>query len=673
MPSSITVSGGSVFSPGVYASVDASALGGATVAQGVIAVVSDEWKFLKKDTVTSATTAAGLQALEPGNAELKRVAKLMFGASNDPNILGAPSKVMLVTGGTNTQAVKVINGTDANGAYTVKSLAYGPVGNTTTFKVEAGTTATNGQKITISRSGVTEVYDNTADEDVFKIKYTGSTEDTSTAEVIDVTGVRRFRVQHTKIQAAPGAGSAHATYSPVDPAFDGTIKVTLSVAPGSSENRAYLITGTDKSTGLAATETVTISNTDTTATSTKEFSAVTSISATASGSAADSTATFEWYAFNKSSGDFTYVSDLLEAIAPYSKYTATELSSKNKFIPVAQLDIKASATIHSSTDVTFAADLWKLLEDLKGSALVELERDSDGADAGSNSLGTVALAGGSHTASSDSFASAFQALRDQDVQIIVPLTQTAAVHAALKTHVVYMAGKGQNECSAIVGCTKDTSKANLLSNDPSVSPVKALNSQYMSVVAQEIYVTSPAGVNEWLGPEYLALVMASLQASSDVATPLTYKRPNVLNFRQAATVDVKNDREELIAGGYMFLERDRIGIRVMRSVTSYLADANPIFSELSAMESVNTSIRDLRSFLISFIGGKNVAGTANRVKTIAKSRLLQQIEDGIIKAFDQAGLTVADNGDSFDVSVTLAPVEPINFIKINLSVDRLSE
>jgi hypothetical protein len=110
------------------------------------------------------------------------------------------------------------------------------------------------------------------------------------------------------------------------------------------------------------------------------------------------------------------------------------------------------------------------------------------------------------------------------------------------------------------------------------------------------------------------------------------------------------------------------GWRVERSVTTWLKDDNPIYSEVSANESINASVRDLRSALDIYIGDANRSMTANRIKSIVEARLNRQVLDGVIKAFKD--VVLEDLGDTLNVNYTVASVEPINFIRITASVAR---
>ena len=101
-----------------------------------------------------------------------------------------------------------------------------------------------------------------------------------------------------------------------------------------------------------------------------------------------------------------------------------------------------------------------------------------------------------------------------------------------------------------------------------------------------------------------------------------------------------------------------------------MTDDNPVFSEVSANESLNTCIRDLRNFVTTKIGDQNVNGTAQLVRSICQTRLRQQVLDGIIKNYDADALQVTDLGDRLRVDARIAVVEPLNFIIINAEVVR---
>jgi len=163
-------------------------------------------------------------------------------------------------------------------------------------------------------------------------------------------------------------------------------------------------------------------------------------------------------------------------------------------------------------------------------------------------------------------------------------------------------------------------------------------------------------------------MMGGMQAGTAVATPLTWKRPNVFELRQAW--DPNRDANEAIQKGICNLSTDNLGIRVERSVTSYMEDDNPIYSEVSSNESINTSIRDLRAALKIRIGDAVYGNTAAKLKSVVEARLNNQVRDGIIKAWQNA--TLVDGGDSISVTYEVAAVEPLNFIILTANVVRIA-
>ena len=167
---------------------------------------------------------------------------------------------------------------------------------------------------------------------------------------------------------------------------------------------------------------------------------------------------------------------------------------------------------------------------------------------------------------------------------------------------------------------------------------------------------------------YAAVMLAGMQAGTSVATPLTRKRPSVFATRQSW--DRNRDAGDAISKGIIVLSSDTLGIMVERSVTTYLEDDNPVYSEVSANESINTSVRDLRAGVRGQVGDKVVGSTAGKIKGLIETRLQQQVRDGTIKAW--RNVTLTDLGDRIDISYEVAAVEPLNFIVITANVVRIA-
>ena len=157
---------------------------------------------------------------------------------------------------------------------------------------------------------------------------------------------------------------------------------------------------------------------------------------------------------------------------------------------------------------------------------------------------------------------------------------------------------------------------------------------------------------------------------SDLTSDSREVKKNSLFFAvKGKNYDGFNFVNEAIKKGILALSLDNLGLRIERSVTTYMTDDNPIFSEVSANESINTSVRTLRARLASQIGNPVVSGSKAQIESAVKVSLSKQVKDAVIKAFQN--VVVTDLGDRFDISYEVAAVEPLNFIKITANVVRI--
>ena len=86
------------------------------------------------------------------------------------------------------------------------------------------------------------------------------------------------------------------------------------------------------------------------------------------------------------------------------------------------------------------------------------------------------------------------------------------------------------------------------------------------------------------------------------------------------------------------------------------------------MASVNQSVRQLRTAVLSKIGARITANMQNDLLAIATKELSQQKAYGLI--FDFANLAVNLSGDRADLTYDVAAAEPLNFITITANIVR---
>lgn len=317
----------------------------------------------------------------------------------------------------------------------------------------------------------------------------------------------------------------------------------------------------------------------------------------------------------------------------------------------------------------FYADLAAVIAALNdGSAFVTAERGTptpDGDLAPANTTGAVYLTGGVEgTTTINQWQEAFRLLRKRRVNIIVPLTRDPAVHALLLTHLRERAGRLRSEANGYIGIATADGEGETLANIK--AQIVAVQNRAVSAISQECQRADPdTGEATWYAPHFFAAIAAGMQAGSAVAEPLTHKKPFVLDIRNDSSWSTEDDQEELIDAGLMMAEKiDQIGVRWIRSVTTHLADDNPVFTEMSANESADQAVFQLRRRLEVKIGNRGVGGSAGAIKGLANDELQRLVDDQSIVAY--RALQVEQIGDVFPVSVEIAPVLPINFIPITV-------
>ncbi len=340
-----------------------------------------------------------------------------------------------------------------------------------------------------------------------------------------------------------------------------------------------------------------------------------------------------------------------------------------KEMTVADLDALDSTSLAAGASSTLTAEAAKWEEMGSTLGLVVIERASTPAKAPAATDETNLSGGTNATAALPDWQDGLDLLKTEFVNIVVPLCTSEtldtvkAVADKLKEHCEYMAGQGKDERNGYVGMTSGPSF-----NDV-IGAARYLNTRHVSLLAQQIQLYDENGNPVWLHPAYTGLLAAGMQAGRPVGVPLTWKYVDVLAVDDGSDWTANDRVEDMIASGVMLLTRDHLGWKWERSVTTYVRTDNPIFSEVSANESANESVKDLRRYLELLIGDPMFAGTAQTVKGLAMQRLDQQVRENLIKAWQN--LEIEDVGDGLNIGYEVAVVEPLNFIVMTAHVVRI--
>lgn len=331
---------------------------------------------------------------------------------------------------------------------------------------------------------------------------------------------------------------------------------------------------------------------------------------------------------------------------------------------VTKMDAAGPVDCFDPAEPGFTADLWAVIDWINdNSQLVTAELATGATNGELNNLAAPRFLNGGidGTASQADYQTALDLLKLIRVNTIVPLTHNPAVHSDVEAHCAYMGGAGRNERDAIVGL-KNTAGTGLPTKSEIKTQIQALNSRHIRAVAQSITRYNVAGVRTVFDPHFRAVIVAGMQAGSDVGTSLTYKYEDSLAFSQDSGWNPTDDGEELIKAGLMFAESvEGIGRRWVRNITTHLSSSNLAFTEGSVNEAVNYVAYNFRTAMEYAVGKKGFAGTRNAAKGIAIGILDSLIDEEVMTQW--RSLEIEQILDTLEVGVEVAPVLPINFVK----------
>lgn len=659
MPSSLNLNGLKVYRPAVYAEIDASALGGQEASTGNVCLVGSFPSFEQSEALTF-TSAQSLVRYDHSDRELAHIGKVAFAPSLDERIpAGANTLTMLNVAPTTQAQISIADGGSPSvPALVLKSRVWGTKGNRTQVTIE--NTNTDQVDITVVRDGVSEVFEGIESDDVASISYVGSLLDVSSIEGNRIEGITYSWEQNSAFDV-----SGNVSFDLSDTVINGALTLSLDDSNGYSSDISLVIEGEDLAgASLILTGYSFSAGNYAEITTTELFSRVTLITTATVGQP-----TAELIVSGSKTldpADFNTLSEMIEAVDQFPNvsavYTVGKSYDADAFDAFSDPDISAG-----NSAAIVRCDLAEIISALSSSNLVSAERATDAIRSVSQSTSqggstTVMLSGGSSSSASLSdWTTALTNIESSDIQIIVPWSGDEAIHGEIKKHLRKAALAGR-ERNAWLGADENESLSQLRTRTNSSN----MNDRNMALVGQSVKLIDPSGKTVTRDPMWLALMLACMQAGSPVGTPLTRKYPDVVDV--LGQWDGNKDASEAIQKGVCSLSFGPFGWRIERSVTTWARDDNPIYSEVSANESINASVRDLRGALDIYIGDANRSMTANRIKSIVEARLNRQVLDGVIKAFKD--VVLEDLGDTLNVSYTVAAVEPINFIRITASVAR---
>lgn len=650
MPSSISFNGVRTFRPGVYAVIDASALGQQGISTGNVAVIGD-FPLLEQNEPMVFSSARAMSDYFLGDLNMQLLAKIAFSPSQDERVGGGASQLFVVNAAAVTQAQRIFYDADSNPSITCKAKLFGTEGNKVLMAIGANANGTS-LDIGVGYNGLIERYEAVESGSLFKAKYTGAGSATLSVSTTEAKLTETF--------SSPSVNPSNQSDTDVSFSLPAPRQVRVESALVGG-NRDVTITGFDVS-GDLVTEVVVLTAAETPVLSVNSFTRVDRISIEQSNNSGVVNFSVDTLILN--TADFDSVAHLVDALDAPDTFEMEKIAPDLVGIPADALDTKV-ATINQA-GVDFKADLHAVMKALEASAIIIPSRP-DGPSSGfkppAPSAGAVLHGGTQSPPVTAGYTAAMEKLLAEDVQIVVPMSTDIAVQKELVTHCKAAQLHGRERCGYV------GSPAKMSIDQIFQQHTRVLNSRHVALVGQSIKYVMPNGNSQTLDPIFFALMVACMQAGTPVATPLTRKRPDILGVEQHTDWNIVVKANDVIQKGILALSIDGLGLFIERSVTTYMTDDNPIYSEVSANESVNASVRTLRARLEGQIGNPAVAGTRAKIESTVRVNLAKQVKDDVIKAFQN--VLVEDKGDRFDIGYEVAAIEPLNFIKITANVVRI--
>ena len=354
------------------------------------------------------------------------------------------------------------------------------------------------------------------------------------------------------------------------------------------------------------------------------------------------------------------IGKIVDYIEALSGWTASVSSGDGSVFLITDMDHYDDEAVLASAG-EFLATLYRMIAVLNNeSQLVTAARSTGATGAPDNTAVAVYLAGGIEgTTLFSHWQAALDLIRDVRVNTIVSLTSDPAVHAAVRAHCVYAAGAGQSERDAVLGAAEAETLADLKSQS------LALNTRHCRYAIQNVSRYNTDGELESF-PPYLgaSCIAAGMQAGSSVGTSLTHKYLNVVSVTgNDSEYTIRDNGEDLIQSGLLAIEYvSGVGYRWVRNVTTHQIDDNTAYTEASVNEAANYAIYEFRRRFEAIIGKKGHARTANQALADAVGVLGQLVDEEILTNWQN--LTIELAGDVMTVDVEMAPIVPVNFVKI---------
>lgn len=212
---------------------------------------------------------------------------------------------------------------------------------------------------------------------------------------------------------------------------------------------------------------------------------------------------------------------------------------------------------------------------------------------------------------------------------------------------------------------------------------KRLNSEFTSMLIQDVDVLDPTSSGTTTKqPHVAAGILAGMQSGLPIGEPTTHKYAAIYGISHQ-DYDNKFDIDDAIDSGIcVFDSPDSGGYRVVVNNTTYGKDQNWCFNRVSVLSAAHYAAYNLRAQLEAIYVGMGrinatsyVAAVESTVRTIMDSFRSNGIivGDATNGGLGYKDLHVSITGNTINIDVTITPVQGIDFILSNITLDTIRD
>lgn len=365
-------------------------------------------------------------------------------------------------------------------------------------------------------------------------------------------------------------------------------------------------------------------------------------------------------------GVFTTLQQVLDRINAQAGFSAALADVHADAVSNGLFDGLVDASVREGA-VTVTGNVGAIVDWFNSNAegLVTATRAGAQAKAPKNIPFTFLSGGVDGTATVSDWQKGFDALQTVDVQWVVPITASAAVHAMASAHCTFMSTVARLERRTIVGTATGTSDADAL------LAAKALNSDRVSLVHLGFYDYDASGKLALFPPYILAAQIAGAFAGVNPGTALTNKSLKISGLERK--LRNPTDTDPLILGGVLCVEDTPKGYKVVKSISTWLNNQNFNRVEVSCGVALDFVCRSVREVLDELRGAKGtpevLAQAVSRTDSVLRRLALAEPAGPGVIVGDKASpafknITARLDGDILRVEFQCSPVIPVNYIPV---------